>query len=44
LLTPWKPRSAALSWQLARATLLWPPNWKAILLFTNPADRYVIQA
>ena len=28
---------------IPRAFLRWPPSWKAISLFTNPADRCVIQ-
>jgi hypothetical protein len=43
LLTPLKPLSAAPTWQLSRATLVWPLTWKATSLFTDPADRYVIQ-
>jgi hypothetical protein len=43
LRTPLKPLSAVLTWQLSKATLVWPPNCKAILLFTSLADRYVIQ-
>jgi hypothetical protein len=39
----WKPHSAALTWQRLKATLLWLLNYRAISLFINPADRYVIQ-